>query len=632
MENNKPYTTHLCTFMGREANLKVLIPYVDKALEIGALDNYWFIDMTRKRSDHELIKKLSAELNDKYPGRVHLYNSEERGRIIDDKDKLAEATKSWETFYKFLRRFNDNDIIAKCDDDTYYIDVETLKAAYEFRWNNKKPYLMHANAINNGLTAYQMNKKGVFNDNESALYPLGGLTGPLFSHPEVACKHHDQFTRDMLANHDSINKYKLGKNIQFCNRVSINFIFMLGKDRHELSKITYQDEYDTSCKYPQRENRPNVIIGDFIMAHHTYGVQEPIMEELKTHVGYEKLCEKLNSGDVEFENKPISTQLNATTTIAAGGKMLMRAWVENNSYVLKDPETGRYLQLTNEHDTNAANPYYRSSVVRGDTDADKACIFNIDIGKNECIYLNNSTSLLRTPTGEHETEAAFASPAFFQAQYLNNKIMVKTGPGGKYTIHPVNHPEYRLISGTPHPNDKIERPEHATRIEQLLQWSKKTEPGFPGDRSIDFAWELEPLGMHANNVVAGVITRAADFNHVANDETTAWDAARKLPVNNCLREWIWMVKDYIWEMIPVHNKENVYRIKLVADDKPDMYLFYIEDQEKMITGGGGDHFEFIDKAPKYLKNVKTGKYVNITDAGQVVLQDAFAELAMCPLK
>ena len=69
---------------------------------------------------------------------------------------------------------------------------------------------------------------------------------------------------------------------------------MLGKDRHELSKITYQDEYDTSCKYPQRENRPNVIIGDFTMAHHTYGVQEPIMEKLQTHVGYEKLFDHEN--------------------------------------------------------------------------------------------------------------------------------------------------------------------------------------------------------------------------------------------------------------------------------------------------------------------------------------------------
>ncbi len=609
--------------MGREANLKILTPYIDSALKIGAVDNYWFIDMTRKRSDHELIKKLSAELNDKYPGRVHLYNSEERGKIIDDKDKIAEASESWETFYSFLRRFNDNDIIAKCDDDTYYIDVETLKAAYEFRWNNKKPYLMHANCINNGLTAYQMNKKGIFNDNESVMYPMGGLTGPLFSHPEIACEHHEQFTRDMLANLDNINKYKLGKNIQFCNRVSINFIFMLGRDRHELSKITYQDEYDTSCKYPQRENRPNVIIGDFTIVHHTYGVQEPIMEELKTHVGYEKLCDILNSGDVKFENKPIGTQLNATTTITAGGRNIARAWVERNSYAIKDVKTGRYIQIIDCEGGEGDRLFLRSEIKRGATDIKKAAIFNINIDKDHPVELNNTTCILRGPTGNHLCEAAFQSPAFFQAQYLNNDITFKRTRGNKFTIHPSKDHSYCLKCPSAHENLHKEQPSKAEEIERLLQWSKEvTDQGYE--------WELVPLRSNSNKTVGMVIHRPGNFSRVANDETFASCLVEGLPENRVSREWIWMVKDYIWEMIPLHNKENIYRIKLVADDKPDMYLFYDEDNDILITGGGGDEFEFVDKAPKYLKNVKTGKYVNVTDDGQVVLQSSFAELAMCP--
>jgi hypothetical protein len=604
--------------MGRETNLKILIPYIDSALKIGAVDNYWFIDMTRKRSDHELIKKLSAELNDKYPGRVHLYNSEERGRIIDDKDKLAEATKSWETFYKFLRRFNDSDIIAKCDDDTYYIDVETLKAAYELRWENKKPYLMHANAINNGLTAYQMNKKGIFNDNESAMYPSGGLTGPLFSHPEIACKHHEQFTRDILANHDNINKYKLGKNIQFCNRVSINFIFMLGKDRHELSKITYQDEYDTSCKYPQRENRPNVIIGDFTMAHHTYGVQEPVMEELKTHIGYEKLCEKLNGGDVQFENKPISTQLNATTTIAVNGKMLARAWVEKNSFVLKDPKSGKYVSFAHETIEQGPNKVLRTIFDRSD-DIKHACVFNADLDKIGNIYLNNNTQLLRTPADDNKpSEQAIPTPRFFQGTYLKNSVKFERQPNGNYIIRDTQKPKYVLTSGNP--GAHLE-PDVFKKIAGFVL--------FKSDDVTPHEWELILLRQYADSVVAMNIKRPGNFRAVANDETIATSNIEGLPNNNASREWIWMVKDYVWEMVPT-PKEGIFKIKLVADDKPDMYLFYQQAQDKLITGSGGDEFEFVDKAPKYLKHVKTGKYVNVTDDGQVVLQSNFAELAMCP--
>ena len=613
MENNKPYTSHLCTFMGREANLKILIPYIDSALKIGAVDNYWFIDMTRKRSDHELIKKLSAELNDKYPGRVHLYNSEERGKIIDDKVKLAEATKSWETFYKFLTRFNDNDIIAKCDDDTYYIDVETLKAAYEFRWNNKKPYLMHANAVNNGLTAYHANKKGVWKDKESSVYPTGGLTGPLFSHPEIACKHHEQFTKDMCANRDNINKYKLGKNIQFCNRVSINFIFMLGKDRHELSKITYQDEYDTSCKYPQRENRPNVIIGDFTMAHHTYGVQEPIMEELKTHIGYEKLCEKLNSGDIEFENKPIGTKLNATTTIAAKGKMLAKAWVQDNSWLLKNPNTGEYLSLEHKELVNKENNTIalKTNISRSEKVKD-ACIFNIDFNKDECVTINNSMMMLKL---SDKPELTFPIYQFFQAGYLKNKI--KSIRKGNKVIF--KHPSKNLYINPKLPPENLLKndPEAYNKMYKFIVWEEK-----------EFEWELQKVGNYHNHVIASGIKRPKNFHRVANDETTATSFIEDLPDNNCPREWIWMVKDYVWEMIP-SAKENIYKIKLIADDKPDMYLTYQQGQDKLITGGG-DEFEFIDKAPKYLKHVKTGKYVNVTDDGQVILQPNLAELAMCP--
>ena len=119
-------------------------------------------------------------------------------------------------------------------------------------------------------------------------------------------------------------------------------------------------------------------------------------------------------------------------------------------------------------------------------------------------------------------------------------------------------------------------------------------------------------------MIAGVIDRPGNFYRVANDETTARCFIDDLPDNNCPREWVWMVKDYIWEMIPVHNKENVFRIKLVADDKPDMYLFYHQGQDKLITGGGGDEFddmfeeETVVPGPLELQCPSCGGLISIT--------------------
>ena len=344
------------------------------------------------------------------------------------------------------------------------------------------------------------------------------------------------------------------------------------------------------------------------------------MEELKTHIGYEKLCEKLNSDDVKFEHKPINTDLNATTTIASKGKMLARAWVEKNSFALKDPETGKHVCFAYETIEQGHSKVLRTIFDRSD-DIKDACVFNADIDKIGNIYLNNNTQLLKTPDDDSKTsEQAILTPRFFQGTYLKNSVKFERQPNGNYIIRDSQKPQYALTSGRAGDNLPPEK--------------KKVIGGFllfKSDDEVAQEWELVPLKQFTDTVIGINIKRPKNFHEVANDETMATSRVEGLPENKAAREWIWMVKDYVWEMIST-GKENVYKIKLIADDKPDMYLFYQEGQDRLITGGGGDEFEFVDKAPKYLKNVKSGKYVNITDDGEVVLQTNFAELAMCPLK
>jgi len=622
----KDYTSHLCTFMGREENLKILLPYIEGALRNNAVDNYWFIDMTRKRSDHELIKRESARLNELFPGRVHLYNSEERAKIIDDKDKISKVSGNWDTFYKFLNRFNDNDIIAKCDDDTYYIDISTLKAAFELRWKNKKPYLMHANAINNGVAAYHQNKKGIWSDKETSVYPPLGLSGPLFSHPEVACAHHKKFTEDMVADPSNIDKYKLGKNVQFSNRVSINFIFMLGRDRHELSKITYQDEYDTSCKYPQREDRPNLLIGDFTMAHHTYGNQEPTMERLRTDEGYKRLMDKLDPANTDVEHQAICETVNATTTITMQGKYLTRAWVEKNTYAIRNPLTQEFISLDDEKQRlERLNADILRRKFARTKDFKKATLFNIDFDKPSPIWLTNSAHLLKCPNKEdlaRNSDQYLTFPNFGMsgvANYLESDIYIERTGGNKCKFYLNKLRNYCLAPKIPGEGLKKNDPEAYDVVKNLNFFEKDA----------DFEWELVHVGSLVNNVVPMIVNRQQDFYEVVNDSTTAWTQSADLPDCRPYIDFVWSLFGYIWEMIPVHNKPDTYWIKLVADDKDDKYLFYNGD--KIFTGGGPDEWEFVDQAPKYLKHVRTGKYLSIED-NEWCMVDSLAELAMCPLK
>ena len=601
----REYTSHLCTFMGREANLKILLPYIETCLRIGAVDNYWFVDMTRKRSDHELIKREQTRLNEMFPGRVHMHNHEARGKMIDCEETIKNNSNDWGVFYSMLEQFGDDDIIAKCDDDTYYIDVETLRAAFDFRWKHQQPYLMHANAINNGITAYHQKKiKDIWSHEEVDMYPVGGLTGPLFSHPEIPCDHHRQFATDLIKDPENIEKYKLNDNIHFTNRVSINFIFMLGKDRHTLKNITRQDEYDTSCKYPQRENRPNMIIGDFTMAHHTYGVQEPRMEQEQTHVPYQQLSDKLNGPDVHYTHREINQQYNNVGTIqTTRGTYLTKSWVKNNSYCLQDPHTNLYISLEH-HEVENANGKFLKSKWSSTLDFKHACVFNIDIDNENCLWINNSIQLIRHPDRlDKIKQAAMMGFTFFQGLYKKSKMSVTMTDDDQCTIKPVGK-DYWLSAHKAGANIPLD---HQSR--KNLFWQQQP-----------FTWRMIPVHGHHDHVIDTTIVRPDEFTRYTNDETHATCNLPTLPDNHAPKDYVWSVKDYVWEFIKLDNGNHY--IKLVADDQPEMFLTKLGND--MIGVGQPDEWIVENQ---HIKHVQTGMYIHVNEqTSQVMLSQQGTEL------
>jgi len=595
---DKPYTTHLCTFMGREANLKILLPYIETCLRENAVDNYWFIDMTRSRSDHELIRDEQIRLEQLFPGRVHMHNHVTRGKMIDDPEMIKQNSNDWGVFYRMFENFDDHDIVAKCDDDTYFIDVGTLRAAFEFRWKHKQPYLMHANCINNGVTAYHQKRlKNVWSQEDVGLYPTGGLTGPLFSFPEIPCEHHRQFAHDMIESRDSIEKYKLHDNIHFTNRVSINFIFMLGSDRHTLKDINRQDEYDTSCKYPQREDRPNMIIGDFIVAHHTYGVQEPRMEKEQTHVPYQQLSDVINQPHVKHEHRQINQHYHPVGPIkTTNGTYLTKAWVKKNSYCLQNPKNGLYVSHEHHEKENISGDFLKTqwSVTE---DFKRACVFNIDVDQEQCIWVNNSIQLIMHPStktvnGVPKVRApAVMGFTFFQGQFKKNKLKVEMVDDNQCIIRPVGKEEYVLVPADGKRGVDLNHPS----LKKLFWDYRKSA-----------TWNIVPVHQHHDHVIGASIIRPEQFDRYTNDETHATSKVATLPDNHAPKDYIWTVKDYVWEFIKLENE--TYHVKLIADDQPDMYLCKLDDDS--VGVGEPDMWQIDDSK---IKHVGTNMYIHVDE-------------------
>lgn len=547
---SKPYKTNLCTFMGRQGNLDILLPYVDRALSINAVDHYYMIDMTRCDSDHEYIAAKQQSLNEKHPGRVHLVNHEIRKKQLKDgtwKDTLG----YWKPFYEFCDTFGDDDIIIKCDDDTLFFDIETLQAACDLRWQNKSPFLMHANTINNGICAYHQARKGIWTDELSKQYPTSGLTGPLFSHPELACDHHEKFIKDICKNYENINKYKLDENIYFTARVSINFIFMLGSDRKLYKDVDTQDEYVTSSKIGQRVDRPNMIIGDFVAAHHTYGVQEPMMEERDTLQAYTKLARHC-SDKTDYNNKQINSKFNETCTLKYQNKYLMKYWANENSYTVKNKSTDKYINIEHtrtervkviDKKTKIGTGvyWYKSELCASDT----GLLFTIDVDNDKVMQIQECTEVMKSePPNEQSRFMTFPIKVWFQQNYNKQKIRFKKSKDG-YIIQSANDPTYALTV------------------------DDRNKLFYFFDQDSDTTWELKPFKKYSNELVLGNIIRE-NIDTVENDPTYAEAHDRdELPPCNNFREFYWMVDGYIWETIHVNDG---IQFQLVADDKPPLYL------------------------------------------------------------
>lgn len=596
--SDKPFKVNLCTFMGRQANVSILIKYIERALQIFAIDHYWMIDMTRNHRDHEYIFSEQQRLNDLFPGRVHIVNRETRKKQLDD-GTYKQTLGSWSPFYKFCETFSDDDVIIKCDDDTLYIDVETLRAAAELRWDNPDPFLMHANTINNGVTAYHQQRKNIWTFKDKNIlkqYPTSGLTGPLFSHPDIACDCHEQFTSDLMSSPGNIEKYKLKQNIYFTNRVSINFIFMLGKDRDVISKIDTQDEYVSSSKIGQQLDRPNMIIGDFTIAHHTYGVQEPVMEQRNTFEAYKKLSDKIYKSDKNLAHKSITTQHGKALLLKDGDKYLARYWSGPNSVAIKNNRTGKYMNIDwiktervqvtkrddGQLDREPLGVFWHKTEM---CDSDAPLIYNMDLSKPSVMQIQDCTEVMKSeqPGCENERYMSFPVKMWFQQNYKKQLIISHKQHDGSYRFESKSNPGYYLVCDDRNP-DKV------------MYFFKQD-----GEET----WTVEDYS-HTNNKVVTIALDRGDQQECENDPTTARVTNEHgLPDCRVFREFYWMVTGYIWEQV---NVKDGMHIKLISDQLKDLYL-----------GVKNDQLVLLPRAQKWCnenntyRQLKTGKVLDVTN-------------------
>lgn len=584
----KAYRSNLCTFLGREYNIKILHTYIEQALSRGVLDRYYMFDLTRDRKDQKFIVKEYHRLSSIYKNRVYLVNYQKRKSQFKS-NSVRSTIGYWGDFYRYLTNFKDEDIIIKVDDDTLFIDVNELEGALQTRWENKSAFLMHSNCINNGICAYYQAIKNIwrFDSDKLKLFPEGGIAGPLFLWPDLARDCHDQFLNDLSKDYNNINKYKLSENIYFNARVSINFTFILGKDRFYLKDVDEQDEYLISSKIPQNLGRSNMIIGDFVTAHHSYGAQDPLLKEYDFLNRYKKLSKKPRKNNkissLFFKIKRSLARPSGTcSTIKYKNEYLCPSWLTNKHFTIKNTRTNKFLGI--KLNSSSQSKFWRKSnheeLIAEDfiSGTDNPQFLFVD--KN----IRNHNQILTTKDFIKKSDTF---PSSFASQFYNENLL-KNG----INLVPADARDTFLIE--------------SLSVSGAFLCSKESEDGnnisyfFQKDgRLICDKWEIKNNKNLINQVLLATNHKISD-NKFHNDPQFLKIKWGKNSFDHILpRSYHWTIDKHIWEFIKL--SKNIYFIKCIQN----------YGNEKFLSCLNGD--VIINKKPYKWRLIKDGNNYKILD-------------------
>jgi hypothetical protein len=179
-----------------------------------------------------------------------------------------------------------NAVMLKCDDDIVYFDLDKLEEFIAFRRNRTEFFMVSANVVNNGVCAFFQQRAGVIRGEDDVFeLPPNGLCGSLWSDGAKAERLHRLFL-------NRPNRFTAGggEPIGWNQRISINFVAILGGDLGFVPDIMFDDEHDLCYGVRKRTKKSNCIYPPFVASHLSFWKQDASMDVREILSGYDALA------------------------------------------------------------------------------------------------------------------------------------------------------------------------------------------------------------------------------------------------------------------------------------------------------------------------------------------------------
>lgn len=221
-----------------------------------------------------------------------------------------------------------------------------------------------------------------------------------------------------------------------------------------------------------------------------------------------------------------------------------------------------------------------------------AVLWELDIANGPTLLeFTNSNKLIRTGGSRKEISEGYQpdKPFFpghmiakyYQGGYKTEHVNFIEQPDGSYHVQSNTHLEYYLTAKINKKTGRVNmRYEKSDNPDCFILHSKQQNMG-------------KVVEIKINRCTDNVMNDGTSYEIVDTNETI------KKP-----REYYWMVDHYIWEFLP-HDDNMI--IKLVADDRPDMYLS-VQDGN-VITSDTPDQWKVSNNT---IQHNSTGKYLSIS--------------------
>ena len=279
-------------FAGRRYFLEILFQYLDVLISNGQIHEVHLWNYTRLDSDDTWLRSLKKD-------RYIIYEPK-------NKDGGKSLFQDYYKYYANVGKYNDDDILIKCDDDIVFIDID--KFGHFINQVDENSFYF-PNIVNNDVCAHIQTENKVHELLTNVKKPKDGEIEPLskwYECPDKAESIHEDF----LANQE---KYVISSyNISWKSRISINFFAgkfsytkraydsFINRPRH-LKHFGDEPYFALMCK----NTVSHMIVPQFVVTHFSFGGQES--EKLSNHylVDYYMLANKKL-------NKSVGKQVKAT--------------------------------------------------------------------------------------------------------------------------------------------------------------------------------------------------------------------------------------------------------------------------------------------------------------------------------